>query len=51
MRLLSRNINLKTTIMNAFSLNNPNENKKKVTFVNFKETKRLRWSEYRRYGY
>ena len=37
--------------MNAFNLNNPNENKKKAIFVNFKETKRLKWNDHRRYGF
>jgi len=36
--------------MTTLNLNLPQENKKRVVFVNFTNTKRLQWSKFRRYG-
>ena len=37
--------------MTTLNLNLPQENKKKVVFINFSNTKRLQWSKFRRYGF
>jgi hypothetical protein len=36
--------------MKTLNSNLGQENKKKVVFVNFTNTKRLQWDRYRRYG-
>ena len=36
--------------MTTLNLKVPQENKKKVVFVNFTNTKKLQWNNYRRYG-
>jgi hypothetical protein len=36
--------------MTALNLNLEGENRKKVVFVNFTDTKRIQWDRYRRYG-
>ena len=41
---------LKLKIMTTLNLNLATENKPKVLFVNFTNSKRLQWSKYRRYG-
>jgi hypothetical protein len=37
--------------MSTLNLHLPEQNKKKVLFVNFSNTKRIQWSSFRRYGY
>jgi hypothetical protein len=36
--------------MTTLNINLPQENKKRVVFVNFENTKRFQWSHFRRYG-
>ncbi len=51
-RHLDTNINhLNHTIMTTLNLNQPLENKKRVLFVNFENSKRLQWNRFRRYGF
>ena len=37
--------------MTTLNLNLAQQNKKKVVFINFTNTKRLQWNKFRRYGY
>ncbi len=37
--------------MTTLDLSLPQENKKRILFVNFTNTKRLQWSKFRRYGF
>ena len=36
--------------MTTLNLNVPQENKKRVIYVNFTNTKRLQWNQFRRYA-
>lgn len=37
--------------MTILKLNLPQQNRKKISFINFTNTKRLQWNKFRRYGY
>ncbi len=37
--------------MAVLNLNTQQENKKKILFVNYTNTKRLQWDNHRRYGF
>jgi len=37
--------------MTTLNIDLPQQNKKKVVFINFTNTKRLQWNKFRRYGY
>jgi len=36
--------------MKTINLSTPAENRKKVVFINFTNTKRLQWNRFRRFG-
>lgn len=36
--------------MKTLNVTTPTENKKKVHFINFTDTKRIQWDRFRRYG-